>query len=210
MRRAATVILANGAFPRRASEAWKILAEAKRIVACDGAADACCRRLGRKADVAIGDMDSLKSAKSAKRIVKVGDQETNDLSKAINYCAKMRWTKPVVVGALGKREDHSIGNVFLALDRGVEIVADYGRFVPVDDRLSLSLPIGTAVSVFASDPETRMRSRGLQWPLDGVKFSSLYCATLNRTNRRKVLIESNRRACVYVAFSENPPTGSRL
>lgn len=210
MKRAATVILANGAFPRSGSEGWRLLDNAKRIVACDGAADICYRRLGRRPDVAIGDLDSLKSVKSALTVVKVDDQETNDLRKAIDFCAERGWKDPVVVGAFGKREDHSIGNVFLALDHEVEIIADHGRFVPVHGRLSLTLPPGTPVSIFAPDPETRMRSKGLKWPLDGVRFSGLYRATLNRTDRRRVCIESDRRALVYLAFAGRPhPEGSR-
>ena len=34
------VILANGEFPKKGGAAWKLLASAKRVIACDGAAKA--------------------------------------------------------------------------------------------------------------------------------------------------------------------------
>lgn len=199
MKRSSTVILANGSFPRRGSEGWRTLLGAERIVACDGAADSCLRRTGRIADVAVGDLDSIKSAASAKKTVKVSDQDSNDLKKAIDYCASKGWRDPVVLGACGKRDDHAIGNVFLALDHGLEAISDYGRFLPVKGKRTLRLPVGTAVSVFTSDPSARMRSRGLRWPLDGVKFDRLYKATLNRTSEETVTVWSDSPACIYVA-----------
>ena len=209
VKRGSTVILANGSFPRRGGEAWKLLSEAVRIVACDGAADSCFRRLGRKPDVAVGDLDSLKSGDSALEVVKVADQQSNDLDKAICLCASRGWRNPVVVGACGKREDHTIGNVFLALDRALEVVSDHGRFLPVRGKLTMELPVGTAVSVFTCSPSAKMHSTGLKWPLDGVVFSGLYRATLNRTCRRMVSIVSDCPACVYVAFPCGARRGSR-
>ena len=203
MRRGETVILAAGDFPRKGGEAWRLLASAKRVVACDSAADAYRRRFGRWPTVAVGDMDSARAAVAASsgcRVVRVGEQETNDLEKAIAYCRERGWRDPVVVGACGKREDHSIGNVFRALAHGLEIVTDHGRFVPVCGRKTLRVRPGAAVSIFAPGPATRMSSRGLEWPLDGVRFDNLYCATLNRAVAARLTLTSDRPVSVYVSF----------
>lgn len=203
MRRGETVILAAGDFPRKGGEAWRLLASAKRVVACDSAADAYRRRFGRWPTVAVGDMDSAKAAIAASsgcRVVRVDEQETNDLEKAVAYCRSRRWRSPVIVGACGKREDHAIGNVFRALAHGLEIVTDHGRFVPVCGKTTLRVRPGTAVSIFAPDPATRMTSRGLEWPLDGVRFENLYCATLNRAVAARLTLTSDRPVSVYVSF----------
>ena len=47
--------------------------------------------------------------------VRVAEQETNDLDKAIRLCRERGWGDLVVVGATGLREDHAIGNVYRAL-----------------------------------------------------------------------------------------------
>ena len=197
-----TVILAAGDFPKTGGAAWNLLAAAKRVVACDSAADAYHRRFRKWPDVIIGDLDSLSRLPSRvsrpPSLVRVPDQDTNDLEKAMAYCAKRGWRDPMIVGATGKREDHAIGNVFRALDCGLEIVTDRGRFIPVRDKAVLKARIGAAVSVFAPDPKTRMISRGLEWPLEGVKFRNLYCATLNRATATRVTLTATKPVSVFI------------
>ena len=193
-----TVILANGEFPRKDGAAWKLLAAAKRVVCCDGAADAYRRRFRRWPDVIIGDLDSFSGASCCCMLVAVYDQNTNDLEKAMAYCAKQGWRDPVIVGATGKREDHTLGNVFRALDCGCEIVTDLGRFVPVCGKASFKVRKGAAVSVIAPDPKTRMTSKGLEWPLDTVRFRNLYCATLNRATASRVTLTCTKPVSVFI------------
>lgn len=114
------------------------------------------------------------------------------------YCSMRGWKNPIIVGATGKREDHTLGNVFRALDYGCEIVSDVGCFVPVCGKATLKVTKGAAVSVFAPDPNTRMTSRGLAWPLDEVKFKNLYCATLNRATSARVVLTATRPVAVYL------------
>ena len=193
-----TVILANGDFPRKGGAAWELLAAAKRVVACDGAADAYRRRFRKWPDVVIGDLDSIHRRSVPCRVIHDADQETNDLEKAMTYCARRGWRDPVIVGATGKREDHTLGNVFRALDRGCEIVTDTGRFMPVCGKVALKVAKGAAVSIFAPDSRTRMTSKGLAWPLDDVKFRNLYCATLNRATATRIELTATRPVSVYI------------
>ena len=215
-----TVILAAGDFPRKGGAAWKLLAGATRVVCCDGAADAYRRRFRRWPDVIIGDLDSIVGgprrsgtdrrpseggavrpgphASQPSVCVRIPDQNTNDLEKAMSYCAKRGWKNHVIVGATGKREDHAIGNVFRALDYGCEIVTDHGRFIPVRGKATLKVAKGAAVSIFAPDPKTRMTSRGLEWPLDDVRFRNLYCATLNRATSVRVTLTTTGPVSVFI------------
>jgi len=204
--RCETVILAAGDFPRKGGEGWKLLVGARRVVACDSAANAYRRRFRKWPTVIVGDLDSIRLSLPVSRltslvpeVVRFSDQETNDLEKAISYCAKRGWRSPVIVGATGKREDHTLGNVFRALEHGLEIVTDHGRFLPLCGKRTLRLKKGTPVSIFAPDPKTRMTSKGLEWPLDDVKFKNLYCATLNRTSAATVTLTSTRPAYVFIA-----------
>ena len=196
----ATVILANGEFPRKNGRAWKILTAAKRIVACDGAARTYRRRFGKWPDLVVGDMDSLKGRlPDSVEAVRIPDPDTNDLVKAIRSCRARGWKDLVVVGASGRREDHLIGNVFRALEERVPMVSDHGEFHPVVGKAVFHCGKGAGVSVFAPDPKTRMTSRGLVWPLDGVRFGNLHCATLNRTSATSFTVTADRPVAVYVA-----------
>lgn len=191
------VILAAGDFPRKGGEARRLLDEADIVVCCDSAGDRYRRRTGREPYAVVGDCDSVHGRYNA--IVRIAEQETNDLEKAVRYCRGKGWRKPVVLGSTGRREDHSLGNIFRAMALGLEVVSDYGRFVPFCGRRVFSAKKGAAVSVFATDPDTKMSSKGLEWPLDGVVFTNLYCATLNRATGERVVIESDRPAFVYFA-----------
>ena len=201
--KASTVILAAGDFPKKGGAAWQLLAAATRVVACDSAAAAYRRRFRKWPTVIVGDMDSLggprfrAAAHAAAEIVRIPDQETNDLEKAMAYCAQQGWRAPVIVGATGKREDHTIGNVFRALAAQVPIVTDRGVFHPVCGRATIRTFKGAGVSVFAPDPRTRMTSTGLQWPLAGVRFESLYRATLNRASAARLTVTSDRPVFVF-------------
>ena len=108
-----TVILAAGDFPGKGGAAWELLVAAKRVVACDSAADAYRRRFRKWPDVITGDLDSIvpspssatgtvtddSSANASRRgrrrygvtVVRIPDQNTNDLEKAMTYCAKRGW-----------------------------------------------------------------------------------------------------------------------
>ena len=183
------VILAAGEFPKRGGRAWNVLASASVVVCCDGAADMYRRRMRREPHAVVGDCDSVKGR--FKNVVEVCEQDTNDLEKAVRWCRESGLKPEVVLGATGRRDDHSIGNVFRALDLG---------------RRVFKTARGSEVSIFAPDPATRMKSSGLEWPLDGVEFKNLYCATLNRAKASRVTVESDRRVYVYIAF-EGGATG---
>ena len=208
-----TVILAAGDFPPRGSEPWRLLASAAHVLSCDSAALAYRRAFRRWPDLVVGDLDSLGDAAAkvpADRLVRLAGQDDNDLDKALAVARSRGWGEPVVVGATGRREDHTIGNVYRALAAGVRVVSAFGEFLPVGGRAGARLVIktwkGTGISVFAPDPATRMTSRGLKWKLAGVRFANPFCATLNRASAEGIVVTSDRPAFVYVA---RPPDAVR-
>lgn len=200
-----TVILAAGDYPKKKSKAHKLLESATRVVACDGAALAYFKDFGKAPEIIIGDLDSLdlsnlSNVSNFSNLIHLTSQDTNDLNKAIDFCRARGWDDIIVVGATGKREDHMIANVFLALEKEVMIVTEYGTFAPVKDSLELKLSVGTPVSIFAPDPKTKVKSVGLEWPLDKHKFTNLYSAALNRTNAETMILTTNRPILVYTAL----------
>ena len=197
MRYGETVILAAGDFPRKGTAAWNLLTAARRVVCCDSAGEAYRRRFRRWPTVIVGDMDSAKTAGGT--VVRIAEQDTNDLAKAVRYCAAQGWKNPVILGATGRREDHTLGNLFRALAFGLDVVTDYGRFTAVEGKRSFTVAKGAAISIFATDPATRMTSKGLVWSLDGVTFDNLYCATLNRASATRVTLTATHRVYVYFA-----------
>ena len=175
-----------------------MLDSARRVVCCDGAADAFRRRTGREPCAVVGDCDSLKGRFN--NVVKVAEQDTNDLEKAVRHCRSRKWNSLVVVGATGGREDHSVGNLFRALDLGVEVATECGLFRPVMGEAAFKVRKGCAVSIFAPHEKTALRSSGLQWPLDSLKRPNMHNATLNRAVASRVRISASRPVLVFTEW----------
>ena len=175
-----------------------MLDSARRVVCCDGAADAFRRHTGREPCAVVGDCDSLKGR--FENVVKVAEQDTNDLEKAVRHCRGRKWGRLVIVGATGGREDHSVGNLFRALDLGVEVATEHGLFRPVMGEAAFRVCKGCAVSIFAPHEGTTLRSSGLQWPLDSLKRPDMHNATLNRAVASRVQISASKPVLVFTEW----------
>ena len=180
-----TVILANGTFPH-APQALAVLDSATRVVCCDGAAIAMMES-GRMPTAVIGDLDSISAElrqKLAPMIVHVTEQDTNDLNKAFRYCLANGWTDIVILGATGKREDHTLGNISLLVDfaqqvHGIKMVTDDGIFEVMLESGTSEAYIGQQISIFAMEPDTHIESQNLKYPLNGLAPKRWWQATLN-------------------------------
>lgn len=204
---ATAVIVGNGQFPKKEYPLY-LLESADYVVCCDGALDTYLRHFRgrnlRRPDVVVGDMDSL-SEKTAERFrdiaVKIDEQETNDQSKAFHYILEHFPDVDTVhiLGATGKREDHTIGNLSLLMEYAremrrqdcgrtvfVDIVSDWSTAFAITDSCTLDVGEGRSVSIICPDNSLNIKSEGLIWPTDNVVFDNLWQATLNRASADRI------------------------
>ena len=204
---ATAVIVGNGQFPKKEYPLY-LLESADCVVCCDGALDTYLRHFRgrnlRRPDVVVGDMDSL-SKKTAERFrdiaVKIDEQETNDQSKAFHYILEHFPDVDTVhiLGATGKREDHTIGNLSLLMEYAremrrqdcgrtvfVDIVSDWSTAFAITDTCTLDVGEGRSVSIICPDNSLNIKSEGLVWPTDNVIFDNLWQATLNRASADRI------------------------
>jgi thiamine pyrophosphokinase len=182
---AKTVILCAGDFPRHPVP-LAILEQAARVVCCDSAAENLLA-WGRRPDRVVGDLDSLSPQLQATLqpcLVKIGEQETNDLAKAFRHCLVQGWDDLVILGATGRREDHTLGNISLLADFSlscpqIEMVTDFGRFLPLNDSGTVACRPGQSVSIFSFNPQQEITSEGLLYPLKNLRLTRWWQATLN-------------------------------
>jgi thiamine pyrophosphokinase len=155
------VIVANGEFPKNEIP-LSILKNAKHIVACDGAI-----KNVPQAEVVVGDGDSVPPAYHD-RLIRIEEQEDNDLTKATRYCLAMEWKKIAYLGCTGKREDHMLGNIGLLMryfrKMGVEgmMFTDHGFFTPAYGNHTFQSKKGQQVSIFNFGCQ-QLTSEGLKW-----------------------------------------------
>ncbi len=181
-----TVILANGAFPG-SEKLLTLLDNAGKIVCCDGAVNKLVDS-GREPDIVIGDLDSVRpelKEKYSDILVRITDQDTNDLTKAVNWCVSNGLKDIVILGATGNREDHAIGNISLLASysrvANVRMLTDYGEFVAVNRSAEFNSFKGQQVSVFSLCAKLKITSKGLRYPLDGMELSAWWMGTLNES-----------------------------
>jgi len=152
-----------------------VLAGAELIIAADGGAKHLAA-LGVKPHVIIGDMDSLDAQtdwgeNDVVHIPYPSAKDRSDAELAVEYAFAHGCEQVTLMAAVGKRLDHTLGNIALvATHPGRAAILD-GDFtlVAVDrtEKCVLHGNLGTAVSLIPYGPaQARVRTRGLKYPLN--------------------------------------------
>lgn len=197
------VILANGDYPTHPQPLEKLM-EAEFVVCCDGGADQYIAN-GYVPDVIVGDGDSLSQEnriKFADRIHYIPDQETNDQTKAVKYLIDKGYTSISIVGATGKREDHTIGNISLLVEyirMGTEVKSytDYGVFIACSGTRNFKCRKGQQVSIF-NFTSKNLSSNGLEYPI--YTFTSWWQGTLNNCLDEEFTIHADGEYIVFLNY----------
>ena len=195
------VILANGEYPTHVLP-LKILEEAQFVICCDGAANEYILR-GHTPDIIIGDGDSLSPENKTRFsdiIHHITDQETNDQTKAVHFLQEKGYREIAIVGATGKREDHTLGNISLLLDymkngTKVRTITDYGVFIPASDTQTFASHPGQQISIINFGAKG-LKGEGLVYPLSD--FTNWWQGTLNEATSDKFTIHCTGEYLVFL------------
>ncbi len=178
------VILADGSFPVHEIP-LNCLRNARHIICCDGSAESLINA-DLEPEAIVGDLDSLDgdiAERYSDRLFRDDDQETNDLTKAVRWCASRGFDEIIILGATGKREDHTIGNISLLSDYSlyikVRMITDTGEIIPLIKSGTISSFPGQQISVFAVNPFAKVSSEGLKYELKDLELHNWWRATLN-------------------------------
>lgn len=198
------VILANGDYPT-APIPLQILNKAPYVACCDGGANEYITK-GHLPNIIIGDGDSLCDEfrqQYASLIHHNPDQETNDQTKAVQYLHAQGMNRIAIVGATGKREDHTIGNISLLMEymrMGCEVrsYTDYGMFIPCRGTRTFDSHPGQQISIFNFTAKD-MESNGLAYPI--YDFTTWWQGTLNRSTGSTFTIEAKGEYLVFLAYA---------
>ena len=159
------LILADGSFPEN-EQRRNLLKASSKIICCDGAVKKLVE-FGLEPFAIVGDMDSISDElqdKYSDRIFKSDDQETNDLTKAVEFCIKNGFDEIAILGATGLREDHTLGNISLLADyaislKSVCLLTDFGRIDSIKAGVSVNDFFETGLDEMA--PEVCSTRNGL-------------------------------------------------
>ncbi len=164
---------------------WRdVLAADAIIVAADSGiehADA----LGRRPDLLVGDLDSIRSDRLDRAVAEStpierhpADKDATDLELAIAAARRLGADAVTVVGAGGGRLDHFLANVLVLAnpawaDLAVDALIGPARVAVVRDGVTLRGTAGSLVTLLAVDGSARgVTTTGLRWALTDAELAA--------------------------------------
>ncbi|RCK77743.1 MAG: thiamine pyrophosphokinase [Ignavibacteriae bacterium] len=167
------LIIANGEIPSQ--KFIRRLIKGVNVVICaDGGANTA-RKLKILPDLIIGDFDSIakssiKYFKGIQQIV-INDQDSTDLEKAIKYCIENNISDIDIVGASGKRTDHTVGNLgcFKKFKKlaNLRMIDENGILFGIDKFVRLKTSIGEIISLIPLNRCVGVKTKNLKYKLNG-------------------------------------------
>lgn len=199
------VVLANGEYPT-APLPLQILKEAPYVACCDGGADAYIAH-GYVPDIIIGDGDSLSEEnrlRYAHLLYRISEQETNDQTKAVKFLLSKGKQHIALVGATGKREDHTLGNISLLMEYSrmgaeVRMYTNHGVFIPCKGTCTFASAPKQQVSIFNFTGKG-LKATNLAYPI--YDFTNWWQGTLNTCTDTSFTIEAEGEYLLFLNYLE--------
>jgi thiamine pyrophosphokinase len=166
------LVIANGEPPKK--QLLQSLARESGVVICaDGGANTALK-FRILPDVIVGDLDSI-HAEALVKFHKVPtyedrDDESTDLEKAIAWALKQKYDHIVVIGASGRRIDHSVGNLGVLPkfypDAVIRFIDDLGELVYVGRGITFDAKRSDVISLIPLSRCEGITTQGLKYALD--------------------------------------------
>lgn len=134
-------------------------------------------------DYIIGDFDTVQSSlldkyNTQSKIIKYNPIKDNtDSEIAINYACDINSTEIVIIGATGKRMDHTLANIEILvtpLRKGIEayIIDEYNKIYLIDNLkiISKNEQYGNYVSLIPLTKVEGLTLKGFKYPLDNYTY----------------------------------------
>lgn len=205
------VILADGDYPSHPIP-LRILQSANTLICCDRAGMNAIEH-GLTPTAIVGDGDSIpKSFRQEHEALFhiVSEQEDNDLTKATRYLldhVKNETSAPrrevVYMGATGKREDHTLGNLSLMVryykdfQLNPVLLTDHGWFVIAHGDAAFESFPRQQVSIFNLSC-SKLQGENLRW--QPYAYQQLWQGTLNESTGREVRLTGDGMFMVFRTY----------
>ena len=170
------VIVGNGEFPAHPIP-LNHLKNAGTIICADGGADQLIS-YNLTPNAIIGDMDSTKLRKDDFKGAWISspNQNRTDLQKTLDWCIANNLNDVTVLGTMGRREDHSLGNLHV-LDEfsqklKMKFVTNYAVIHSFKGKRTFSSLIGQQISIVAIENIQSISTVGLKYELKNKSFPS--------------------------------------
>ena len=196
------IVIANGSFPSHPI-AKNYLNKSGTIICTDGAADKLIDS-GKNPDIIIGDFDStsIKGKDRTGKWIETPDQNKTDLEKTFEWCIMNNIKKIVLLGSSGKREDHTIGNLFTLAkyhdEIQCEMITNHAKIICVSGENYIFADNNQNISIIATEPIERITLDGLQYNIKNESLLPSTRAISNKAISDKFYLESTGKVLVFL------------
>ena len=196
------IVIANGSFPSHPI-AKNYLNKSGTIICTDGAADKLIDS-GKNPDIIIGDFDStsIKGKNRTGKWIETPDQNKTDLEKTFEWCIMNNIKKIVLLGSSGKREDHTIGNLFTLAkyhdEIQCEMITNHAKIICVSGKNYIFADTNQNISIIATEPIERITIDGLQYNMKNESLLPSTRAISNKAISDKFYLESTGKVLVFL------------
>lgn len=161
---------------------------------------------GHRPDIVIGDLDSFVYTRhEGVQVLEVADQDSNDLEKCLDYACKQGARSVTVLGATGKRFDHTIKNLsvmrrYFSIFDDIRFKDNHGELFLTESPYSPGLPVGAGISFLPVEgPVTNFSSTGVKYPLtQGTLAMGVQDGTSNEITSKDAVVHFDGILGVYI------------
>ncbi|MDR2432538.1 MAG: thiamine diphosphokinase [Puniceicoccales bacterium] len=171
------------------------------IIAADGAANYLVT-MGIIPHMIIGDLDSVRQDLLVDgKFIKLGDQNSSDFEKALNYLKDNNLLPSIILGMSGGYMDHIINNINIFARTNSVFFGENIMGLMLRGAHTFNLEIGTKLSLFGI-PKCRITTEGLKWNLSMTElvfpgFNSCF----NRTALKNVHIHITGGTALLIVYT---------
>lgn len=160
---------------------------------------------GLRADLVVGDFDSLKDAsilgEYPEALRHPEDKDDTDTELALEELRSRGFKRIVMAGGGGGRIDHlfALRALFEREDGPDEWLTPAERIVRIREETAFPSSAGALVSVFPlAGGAQGMRSRGLRWPLEGLRWNAGQFGISNVAEGQEIAIDPGKNPLLVV------------
>lgn len=161
---------------------------------------------GHRPDIVVGDLDSFVYTRhKGIKLLELPDQETNDLEKSLAYALEKGAKTACILGATGKRFDHSLKNLSVLLRyqkqyEDIRFKDNHGELFLVRSPYTPKLAVGTEISFFpVHSPIKNFSSNGVKYPLQNSALAmGIQDGTSNEITSEEAVIHFDGILGVYI------------
>jgi len=203
------LIIANGE-PPGDDILYKLVHDSDIIIAADGGSNICFQK-NIYPDFIIGDLDSIEKHvlnhfKDCE-IIKIADQDSHDLDKAIQFSQTLKPDIVRVIAAFGKRFDHSLANLLMLQTQyqtiPIVFYDQHGCLSMISGIYELDNPVGQVVSLFSFLPVFGLSLTGFRYSLSEANYPNGFSGLSNVIEQKCPQIRIKKGSLFLYITNEN-------